>query len=120
MPRQKLFDLSSIQTDLSNIITWGAENRNDFNFEKFEQIRLQKSNKCYPSSHFLSINGEEIVLKDTVKDLGVWCSFKMSWVYHITKRLRKANMQFNFFMHLQFVLQLKTNISERKNFNDDA
>ena len=36
----KWFDLSSIQTDLSNVITWGAKNRTDFNFEKFEQIRL--------------------------------------------------------------------------------
>ena len=42
------FDLSSIQTDLNNATTWAAENRIDFNFEKFEQIRFQKSNKRYP------------------------------------------------------------------------
>ena len=37
------FDLSSCQTDLSKIIIWAAENRIDFNFNKFEEIRFQKS-----------------------------------------------------------------------------
>ena len=47
------FDLSSIQTDLNKVITWAAENRIDFDFNKFERIRFQKSNKRYPLSDFL-------------------------------------------------------------------
>ena len=65
------FELSSIQTDLNIVITWATENRIDFNFDKFEQTRFLKSNKRYPLSDLLSIDGEQIVLKDTVEDLGV-------------------------------------------------
>ena len=72
------FDISSIQTDLNNVITWAAENRNDFIFDKFEQIRFQNSNKRYPLSDLLSFDIEQIVLKDTMKDLGILCNFKMS------------------------------------------
>ena len=62
------FDLSSIQTDLNNAITWAAENRIDFSCDQltFEQLRFQKLNKRYSSSDLLSIDGEQIVLKDTV------------------------------------------------------
>ena len=70
------FDLSSIQTDINNVITWAAENRIDFNFDKSEQISFQKSNKRYPLSDLSSINGEQIASKDTLEDLSVWCNSK--------------------------------------------
>ena len=45
----------------------------------------------------LFVDGEQIVLKDTKKDLVVCCNFEMSWITnHITRRLKKANMQFNY------------------------
>ena len=81
---------------LNNVITWAAENRINFNFDKFERIKIQKSNKRYPLNNFLSIDEKQIVLKDTVTGLGVWCNFKMSWIYHISERLKKAKIQFNY------------------------
>ena len=42
------FDLSSIQTDLSNVIFWAAENRIEFNFDEFEQTRKQKPKQTIP------------------------------------------------------------------------
>ena len=55
------FDLSSIQTHISNVNTWAAENRIDFNFDNLEQIRFQKLNKRYHLSGLLSIDGEQTV-----------------------------------------------------------
>ena len=48
------------------VITWAAENRIDLNFDKFEPIKFQKTNKRYFLSDLLFIDGEEIVLKDKV------------------------------------------------------
>ena len=87
---------------------------------------------------FLPIDGEEIVLKDTVNDLSSCCNFKKSWLYYINERNKKASMQLKYIrrsslnslsssvwfrflevayyqklsMHLQFGLRLKTNVSE--------
>ena len=48
------------------VITWAAEKRIDLNFEKLEPIRFQKTNERYNLSDLLSIDGEQIVLKDKV------------------------------------------------------
>ena len=34
----KWFDLSSIQTDLNNVITWASENSIDFIFDKMKKL----------------------------------------------------------------------------------
>ena len=135
-----------IWTDLNKIITWAAENRIDFNLDKFEQIRLQKSNKRKLSSYFFYWWRTNSFGRDTVKDLKVCCNFETSWIYHITESPEKANMNLNYvrrsspnslsssvrisvfknfilskkLLHLQVGFRPKTNVSEWKNFNDDA
>ena len=54
------FDLSLIQTNLSNVITC-AGNRIDFDFDQFEHLRFQKSSKRYPLCDLLFIDGQQIV-----------------------------------------------------------
>ena len=74
------FDLSSIQTDLSNVLIWAAKTELNSISTSLTKLENKNRNKRYPFSDISLFDGEQIVLKDTVKDFGVWCNFKMSWI----------------------------------------
>jgi hypothetical protein len=74
-------DLQNFQQDLDSIYLWATKSNMEFNSSKFECIRY--GNVKFPDTKQLNNQGEPIVTKEHVKDLGVYMSQDGTFKYHI-------------------------------------
>ena len=76
--------------DIEAVCNWAKENNMEFNADKFEILRYNPSGNPRPRTY--SIEGSEIKEKVVVKDLGIWMSNDLSFVYHIEQTVNKGRV----------------------------
>ena len=84
-------DVSDLQADLSSIYQWAIDNNMQFNPDKFECLRYGKNSQIKKHTIYSSNSGSSIIVKDSVRDLGVIMSSDASFKAHISHVSLSAN-----------------------------
>ena len=82
-------DVEAIQNDLNNLDMWCKNNSLNINISKTNVVTF--SNKHITIIKDYKMNGESILRKESIKDLGVLFSSKFKFKQHITKAVNLAN-----------------------------
>ncbi|CAL4118079.1 unnamed protein product [Meganyctiphanes norvegica] len=77
-------DKNRMQEDLESIYKWANDNLMKFNDKKFEQMTHGTLDNV-TIEHYKSPSGDEIQIKETAKDLGVFASNDLMFKEHIDK-----------------------------------
>merc|ERR1711888_103282 len=93
-------DKKAMQDDLNRIYQWAEKNVMKFNEKKFEQMTWGKT-KDVEVDAYKTLSGEEIKIKDKVKDHGVLTSADLRFREHINKvitscKIKQGNILRNF------------------------
>ena len=84
-------DKKQMQEDLETIFKWARDNRMKFNESKFEQMAYGMIENITVDPYKNS-NGDDIQVKDTVKDLGVFTTNDLLFKDHIAKIVNSSKV----------------------------
>ena len=84
-------DKKLMQEDLESIYKWAKNNKMEFNVNKFEQI-IHGNIQNVEIEPYRSPTGEEITIKDTVKDLGILSSNNLMFKEHMNKTINSSKV----------------------------
>ena len=84
-------DKEQMQEDLEIIYKWAEENKMKFNANKFEQIAHGKRENIEVEP-YKTPSGDPIMIKDTVKDLGVYSSNDLMFKDHMNKIINSSKV----------------------------
>ena len=84
-------DTKLMQNDLEGIYEWAKSNKMEFNTNKFEQMIHGNANSVVIESYKASL-GDEIQIKDTVKDLGILASNDLLFKEHMNKIINSSKV----------------------------
>ena len=84
-------DKNRMQEDLESIYKWANDNLMKFNDKKFEQMTHGTLDNV-TIEHYKSPSGDEIQIKETAKDLGVFASNDLMFKEHIDKIVTSSRM----------------------------
>jgi hypothetical protein len=76
-------DAQLLQQDLEAVYRWAEENNMLFNDKKFDALRYGTNQELKESTNYISNNGTEIEVKESIKDLGVIMSSSADFKKHI-------------------------------------
>ena len=80
-----------MQEDLEVIYKWAEENKMKFNANKFEQIAHGKKENAEVEP-YKTPSGDPILIKDTVKDLGVYSTNDVMFREHMNKMINSSKV----------------------------
>ena len=81
-----------LEKDIENAIVWSKENRLNFNFDKFKNVQF--SLRKNQNKQILRLPSHRNIPQEIhFKDLGIYFSENLSWDYHLSFVLRKANQK---------------------------
>ena len=83
-------DAIDLQSDLCKVYRWTRESNMGFNGDKFELMRYGKRNRADPITSYLTQDGQPIMEKTNVRDLGVKLSNDAKFEAHIVDIVKKA------------------------------
>ena len=84
-------DCSILQADLQTIYSWASDVNMHFNSDKFECMRLWPNPTNTPEFKYMGPDGEEIEVKQSLKDLGVHLSSDLSFKLQVEKTVSSAS-----------------------------
>ena len=84
-------DCSTLQADLQNIYSWASQVNMHFNNDKFECMRIWSKPSSAPDFDYLGPDGEEIVVKQSLKDLGVHLNSDLTFKLQVEKIVSGAS-----------------------------
>ena len=84
-------DKKQMQEDLEVIYKWAEENKMKFNANKFEQI-VHGKRENVDVEPYKTPSGDPIIIKDTVKDLGVYSTNDMMFREHMNKIINSSKV----------------------------
>ena len=81
-----------LEKDIENAIVWSKENRLNFNFDKFKNVQF--SLRKNQNKQILRLPSHRNIPQEIhFKDLGIYFPENLSWDYHLSFVLRKANQK---------------------------
>ena len=81
-----------LEKDIESAIVWSKENRLNFNFDKFKNVKF--SLRKNQNKQILRLPSHRDIPQEIhFKDLGIYFSENLSWDYHLSFVLRKANQK---------------------------
>ena len=83
---------SDMQHDINGFLYWSGENLKRFNFDKCNVISFENREPIGP----FFLDGNELPVVNTIKDLGIMVSDNLFWDKHIQTKLIAARKSFQF------------------------
>ena len=80
---------ASLNTDISEILRWGCQNRANFNDKKTQVVKFSLKHQDNPLS--LSMSGSDLSFSNSLSLLGVSMSSNLSWKNHIHQVAKNAS-----------------------------
>lgn len=93
---RSLSDLAELQADLDRLHEWTRTNKLRLNISKC--CAMSFSNKLSPTQAVYNINGSQLDVVDSMKDLGVTFDSKLSFNEHVNTIVKKAYSMLGFVM----------------------
>ena len=84
-------DCSALQSDLQTVYSWAKDVAMTFNGEKFEALRYWPGKILQPEEPYLDPDGQPILEKQHLRDLGVEVSNDCNFSLHVEKTVATAN-----------------------------
>ena len=102
---------SLINSELEKILTWLCANKLSLNIDKSNFVIFHPIQRKLPKQVMLSINNQMLTQETSIRYLGVYIDYNISWKMHITNISKKIKRSIGILSKLSYFLSTKTLLS---------
>ena len=102
---------SLINSELEKVLTWLCANKLSLNIDKSNFVIFHPIQRKLPKQVMLSINNQMLTQETSIRYLGVYIDYNISWKMHITNISKKIKRSIGILSKLSYFLSTKTLLS---------
>ena len=102
---------SLINSELEKVLTWLCANKLSLNIDKSNFVIFHPIQRKLPKQVMLSINNQMLTQETSIRYLGVYIDYNISWKMHITNISKKIKRSIGILSKLSYFLSTKTPLS---------
>ena len=102
---------SLINSELEKVLHWLCANKLSLNIDKSNFVIFHSTQRKLPKQIMLSINNQMLTQETSIRYLGVYIDYNISWKTHITNISKKIKRSIGILSKLRYFLSTKTLLS---------
>ena len=102
---------SLINSELEKVLNWLCANRLSLNIDKSNFVIFRPTQRKLPKQVMISINNQMLTQENSIRYLGVYIDYNISWKTHITNISKKIKRSIGILSKLRYFLSIKTLLS---------
>ena len=102
---------SLINSELEKVFNWLCANKLSLNIDKSNFVIFRPIQRKLPKQVMLSINNQMLIQETSIRYLGVYIDYNISWKTHITNISKKIKRSIGILSKLRYFLSSKTLLS---------
>ena len=99
---------SLINSELEKVFNWLCANKLSLNIDKSNFVIFRPIQRKLPKQVMLSINNQMLIQETSIRYLGVYIDYNISWKTHITNISKKIKRSIGILSKLRYFLSTKT------------